>query len=249
MHKITLVYFSPTGNTQKSLEAMALAVGDSFETLDLTVPGDMVSRQFTKEDTVILGAPVYGGRIPQIARERFTSVQGDHTPCLIAATYGNRDFDDALVEMADLAAEQGFVVKGAAALIGRHTFGEIQINRPDADDLAADAEFARKALAKPDDAPAFSIPGNRPYKDGGKGGKFRPLTSDACVKCGLCVAGCPVQAIGQDCVSVADHCISCFRCIRRCPMGAKNMDTEGYQEFAVMFTEKLKNRRENQFFL
>ena len=95
----------------------------------------------------------------------------------------------------------------------------------------------------------MEIPGNRPYKDGGSGGSFRPLTSVACVKCGLCVKQCPMQAIGDDCTTISDACISCFRCIRQCPKQAKNMETQEYQAFARMFTEKLKNRRENQYFL
>ena len=57
-----------------------------------------------------------------------------------------------------------------------------------------------------------------------------------------------MKAIGEDCRTVGDACISCFRCIRNCPVGAKNMDVPAYNEFAAMFTEKLKDRRENEFF-
>ena len=247
--KVALVYFSPTGNTRKTLEAMAEAIGGRTETVDLTVPRKGPACQLGPEDFAIFGAPVYAGRIPAVSRERFLTVRGDHTPCIVAVTYGNRDFDDALLELADLAAAQGFEVKGAAAVVGRHTYGEIQTDRPDADDLEQDRAFARKVLEKPEDAPAAEIPGNRPYKEGGAGGSFRPLTSDACVKCGRCVKECPVQAIGEDCATISDSCISCFRCIRQCPAHAKNMDTEEYRAFADMFTERLKARRENQYFI
>ena len=247
--KATIVYFSPTGNTRKTLEAMAEAVGEQTVCIDLTADLKGPVCQFQKDDFVIFGAPVYGGRIPAAARERFLGLKGDRTPCLAVVTYGNRDFDDALLELTDLAVSQGFVVKGAAAAVGRHTYGEIQTDRPDASDLEQDRDFAAKAAEKPEEAPAVEIPGNRPYKDGGSGGSFRPLTSDACVKCGLCVKRCPMQAIGDDCTTISDACISCFRCIRQCPKQAKNMETQEYQAFARMFTEKLKNRRENQYFL
>jgi len=245
---IIIAYFSPTGNTKKSLEAMAEALGGYKEALDLTAAGQAVVREFTADDLVIFGVPVYGGRIPKAAKVRFEQLKGNQTPCLAVVTYGNRDFDDALLELADMAAEQGFVVKGAAALVGRHTYGEIQVNRPDEEDLKADREFAKKALENLNKDVEFVIPGNRPYKDGGNGGRFRPLTADSCVHCGVCADACPVQAIAEDHTTIGDGCISCFRCIRQCPVGAKNMNTDAYNEFAVSFTERLKVRRENQFF-
>ena len=244
MKKIVLVYFSPTGNTRKSLEAMAEPFGGATDVVDLTVDESPV-RTFGEEDVVILGTPVYGGRIPSVARARLAGIRGQGTRCLAVVTYGNRHYDDALLELADLAREQGFVVAGAAALVGRHTYGEIQTERPDSADLAADRAFAVRALSE--GAHEFVIPGNRPYRDGGSGGKFRPLTSDACVHCGLCVRTCPVHAIADDCVTIADTCLACFRCIRNCPKGAKNMDTEAYRTFAAAFTEKLKSRRENEY--
>lgn len=247
--QVVIAYFSPTGNTEKSVKAMADALGGSTKIIDLSLLGEPAAEQFTNEDMVIFGIPVYAGRIPIAAKERFAGLKGDQTPCIIVATYGNRHFDDALLELADMVHEQGFVVKGAAALVGRHTYGSIQVERPDADDLAADKQFAIAVDAKDADAPAVEIPGNRPYREGGKGGHYRPLTSDTCVQCGLCARLCPMQAIGEDNKTIGDTCIACFRCVRRCPVGAKNMDTEEYHEFAAMFTEKMKNRRENLYLL
>ena len=245
---IAKIYFSPTGGTKKSVDAMAAALGGETVAYDVTVDAKPAPHTFDADDFVIFGMPVYGSRIPKVAAARIGEFKGNQTPCIVAAVYGNVRVGDALVELADMAKAQGFVVKGAAALVARHTFGEIQVDRPDTDDLAEDQAFARKAAENPA-GKRISVPGNRPYKDGGNGGGFRPLTSDTCTACGLCVTSCPTQAIAADCKTIGDTCISCFRCIRICPVGAKNMNTESYLEFATGFTGKFNQRLENAYYL
>lgn len=242
------IYFSPTGNTKKSVNAMAAAVGTgAFTEIDCTCQGKYTEKFFSQEDFVIFGAPVYGGRIPQAAMVRLNTFKGEQTPCIITVSYGNRHYDDALLELKDMAERNGFVVKGGAAVIGRHTFGEIQTDRPNAEDLREMADFACRAYRKI--GSTGCIPGNPVYKEGGKGGNFRPSTMENCVKCGLCKRDCPVSAIDDDFQVIEEKCISCFRCIRNCPVKAKVMNTESYQQFAADFTQRLSQRRENEFYI
>lgn len=249
-YSVTAVSFSPTGNSRKSVCAIAKALGETYKEVDLTGQGR--EKQFGSDDMVVFGAPVYGGRLFKGFVERLAGITGDKTPCVVTVTYGNRDYDDALLEFCDLLTAKGFLPIAAAALIGEHTYGRIQVGRPNKTDLAEDAAFAEKVARKlrKGDYSQPNVPGNRPYKEGGNGGSFVPLTSDACIDCGRCRKECPMQAIAEDNRTIdPERCIACFRCIRRCPMGAKNMDVPAYNEFAAMFSEKLKEPKSNAYFL
>ncbi len=252
MNQITAVYFSPTGRTQKGVLSIARALDDNPETIDLTTKDTPKREPFGPHDLVVFGAPVYAGRLPSAAANRISMLHGDRTPCIVTVTYGNRDYDDALLELFDIATARGFVPVAAAALVAQHTYGEIAVGRPNEDDLSQNALFAQQVRQKLESGRTSppNIPGNYPYKEGGAG-SFHPRTGDACVRCGLCVRECPVGAIDPDDPAHIDgaHCISCFRCIRVCPVHAKNMNTAAYLTFAAAFTQKLSARRENEYLL
>lgn len=247
--KLIAVYFSATGNTKTYIEEMAKASGLETEFYDITAAKEAPQIVCEKEDLLLLGAPDYSGRIPSLARERFANLKGKGSDAVLMVTFGNRAVDDALVEMEDLVKACGFTVVGGAGLVGRHTFGEIAEDRPSLEDKQQAADFLKAVLEK-EQGSAVEMPGNRPYKDGGKGGKWRPETTSACGACGLCVENCPAHAIEEDCKTINnDLCISCFRCIRNCPTGAKQITTEAYKEFAQMLNQKLAKRQENEFYL
>ncbi len=241
--------FSPTGTSLRGAWAMASALGEA-QLLDVTT-SPAPEQVFTPQDLVVFGAPVYGGRVFQGALERLSPLRGQDTPCIVTVTYGNRDFDDALLEFTRFCQERGFLPFAGAALVGEHTYGSIALGRPDEEDLLQDRAFALEAW---EDFQAgwesFSPPGNFPYKEGGKGGSFTPSTTQACTHCGLCVRQCPMQAIGEDCAAIdGEKCIACFRCVKNCPVQAKGVFTPEYQSFAAAFSEKLKEPKENQYFL
>ncbi|WP_434311602.1 4Fe-4S binding protein [Hominifimenecus sp. rT4P-3] len=251
---VRAIYFSPTGTSRSGAVAIAKALDENAEEIDVTVAGRAPERiSFAKDELIVFGAPVYGGRLYRGAVERFQQFTGHKTPCIVTVTYGNRDFDDALLELKELAEALGFVPVAAAALIGQHTYGQIQVGRPNESDLKEDREFADriKAILEQNRFEGLEVPGNYPYKDGGHRGKFRPQTTDACTHCGVCVRECPELAIDPENPEKIDdsRCIACFRCIKVCPVGAKNPNTPEYVAFAEGFTKKLEKRRENQYFL
>lgn len=253
MTSVTAVFFSPTGGSRRSVISMAEALsGGTCASIDLTPVQTPPAQQFGKDDFVVFGVPCYKGRVPVLAVQRLSALRGTETPCIITVTYGNRDYDDALLELYDLVTAQGFRPEGAAALVGRHTFGEIQTSRPDSNDAAENSRFVEQVLARMrrGEAPALHIKGERPYRGEGTGAGFVPLTSEACTNCGLCVKECPAGAIADDCRTIdSSACLSCFRCIRLCPEQAKHMNVEPYLSFARDFSLKLSARRENEYFL
>lgn len=241
--------FSPTDTSRKGAWEMASALGEPV-LVDVTC-APAPETAFSPQDLVVFGVPVYGGRVFQGALERLAPLHGQNTPCIVTVTYGNRDFDDALLELTDFCREQGFVPFAGAALVGEHTYGSIQAGRPNQEDLLQDRAFALEAW---DDFTAgwenFSPTGNRPYKEGGRGGSFVPATKDTCVHCGLCRRQCPMGAIQEDCVTIdPEKCISCFRCVKSCPVQAKGCFTPEYESFAAAFSQRLKEPKENRYFL
>lgn len=104
MKDIDLVYFSPTGNTRKTLQTIAAGAQTQVIEHDRTYPqGRREKLHFTKDSFVILGCPVYAGRIPQKPENIFEGIEGDDTPVVLVVTYGNREYDDALLELKNLA--------------------------------------------------------------------------------------------------------------------------------------------------
>lgn len=149
--EVSLVYFSSTKTTQRTVRAIGRALAKAFDIpvqeYDFTLPNARSRKlHFASDQLVVVGSPVYGGVMPLLVREYLAQhVTGEKTACILAAVYGNRNFDDCLVEMQDLMEENGFVVTAAAACIGEHSYSTaIASGRPNAQDLALAEEFGKQ---------------------------------------------------------------------------------------------------------
>ena len=102
--KITQLLFSPTGGTQKAADLLAHALSDSVQTVDLCDSQAHFSEvSLASDDLALIAVPSYGGRVPAAAIQRLAAVHGNGAPAILMVVYGNRAFEDTMVELEDAA--------------------------------------------------------------------------------------------------------------------------------------------------
>jgi flavodoxin/NAD-dependent dihydropyrimidine dehydrogenase PreA subunit len=267
--KIKLVYFSPTGTSKRAAEAVAKGLGAEFERVDLTSPVAETEKHSFKSDVLaVIAVPVYSGRVPYTAVRRLKNVKGRQGPAVIMVVYGNRAYEDALIELKDIAHEQGFQPIAGAAFIGEHSFDTpetpIAKGRPDEADLDKAEAFGEQIKAKLGlgEAPELVVPGHRPYRENGDWNKpyeerekAEPLSPETdpetCTLCGRCAQVCPTAAVTvTDSVkTVKTECIACTACVKCCPAGARTWTHERVKNAAFRLHTNCSERREPELFL
>jgi ferredoxin len=261
--QVKLVYFSPTGTTQKVLESIAKGItGEDVEHINLTLPED--ARETIppfSDELVILGSPVYGGRLPVDAIKRFKQLKASQTLAIPIVVYGNREFEDALLELKNLAIALGFAPVAGGAFIGEHSFATEDVpianGRPDSLDVQKAMAFGTKIKAKVTALPSLDtqmdleIPGRFPYEGGARSMTVSPVTrEDTCTVCGTCASVCPTAAISIK-GSVATNielCIRCCACVKNCPTGARVWQNDKMKEIASWLNKNCSARKEPQIF-
>lgn len=217
IEKWIIAHFSPTGGTKKVANAIAAGFHTPIAEMDLTNADSSVT--LGDNDALMVVLPVYAGRVPQISLERLSALKGNGQKAVAVVVYGNREYEDALLETKDALEAGGFSVIAAAAFIAEHSIvRSIAAGRPDAQDKSLCCQFAADVMAKAEDAVPVQVPGNNPYKELTPAA-FHPAANESCVKCGVCAQQCPVNAIPLDDPSqtLNDLCINCMRCVEVCP--------------------------------
>jgi len=261
--KVKLIYFSPTGTTQKVLESITKGITvEDVEHINLTLPEEAQQAipPFSDE-LVIIGTPVYGGRLPVDAINRFKQIQASKTLAILIVVYGNREFEDALLELKNLAIELGFNPVAGGAFIGEHSFATKDVpianGRPDSLDIQKAMDFGARikdkvtALQSPDAQMDLEIPGRFPYEGGARSMAVSPVTKeDTCTVCGTCASVCPTAAISINgrVETKIELCIRCCACIKNCPTGARIWEDSMMKNIASWLNENCNTRKEPQIF-
>ena len=147
-------YFSATDTTKKVVTRIARRLADQsgapLQTFDFTLPQvRREPKQFGEGDLVVFGTPVYAGRVPNLLIKYVASVQGNGALAVPVVCYGNRNYDDALMELSLTLEAGGFTTLAAAAFSCQHAFSRTQAaGRPDTSDLTIAGGFADQVWKK-----------------------------------------------------------------------------------------------------
>jgi len=268
IESVKLVYFSPTGTTEKIVEGVARGINySSLERVDITKPGNRKQRLVTSEDELlIIGVPVYFGRVQVNAIEWLNTVKGCDTPTVCIVVYGNREYDDALLELKETMIGRGCTPIACAAYIGEHSFSNpqtpIATGRPDAADIVHAESFGEKirdkmlSVASIDFIKEISVPGKFPYQDTTESRERLSVVDmiavdSNCMQCGECAQICPVSAIDFENSSSVDKgkCILCHACIKHCLTNARTVKDDMIKNIALRLSGALQARKEPVLFL
>lgn len=253
--KVTQVYFSPSGTTEKISHLFTSHLNMEGTVTDLMKMPLCAPKTFNEDELAVVSMPVFAGRIPKISAEMLKNMKGAGTPAVAMVIYGNREYEDSLLELTDILTENGFKVIGAAAFIARHSiFPTVGASRPDAADEGCIKSFAHECKKKIEQK-AYSmkseVTGVRPYVEP-KSIPLIPTGDENCTECGVCSPLCPAQAIPEAEPRTTDpkKCISCTACIHACPVHARMFMGDMFKKISAAFTQQYASRRkEPEIFL
>lgn len=167
INTVWAAYFSATDTTKTVVtqiaKELARHTGRPLETFDFTLPQTRKTpKAFGPGDLVVFGTPVYAGRVPNLLIKYVASVQGNGALAVPVVCYGNRHYDDALMELRNTLRDGGFHPVAGAAFSCQHAFSPSQnAGRPDISDLTIAAGFAYDVFQKVEGLtdPAATVPG------------------------------------------------------------------------------------------
>lgn len=263
IQSLKLICFSPTGTTRAIIQGVASGINlCNKELIDITRPEVRAQAlQLSENELLVVAVPVYMGRVPAAINPWLKSTKAHNTPVVCIVVYGNRAYENALLELKDILVSSGCKPIASAAFIGEHSFSSPEFpsseGRPDSDDLSQAELFGRKIVEKlqsvssVDQIPNISMPGVKPY--GGVTELWKVdfiAVSDMCLQCGICAEGCPTGAVDLKNSSLIDidKCTLCCACIKHCPQKAKTIKAgpmKDAQERCAMFIA----RKDPEFFL
>jgi len=237
-NRIGVLFFSPTGTTEKICKAIASGMGsDDPVILDMTHPDtraeiiDNANTVLDKIDHLIAGAPVYSGKLPLQAIECLKALHGNGKKSTAIAVYGNRDYGIALHNMAEMLSQNGFNVMAAGLFIGQHSYSDVvpvAIGRPDEFDIEKARKFGAqiKQASKPLNIEDIPIQLDKHSKSKEYTALKPTYRGKICVKCGRCAEVCPTGILSSETGNYLNryakkNCIGCMACAKNCESAAR----------------------------
>jgi ferredoxin/flavodoxin len=270
---VSCVYFSPTGTTKTIVESISAGINaDRVEAIDITKQPVREGQPLKfGNQVVILATPVYYGRVPEVAAAYFSKLKAQQTAAVPVVVYGNREYEDALKELHDIAVSGKFIPVAGGVFVAEHSYSSsttpIAPGRPDDMDVQKAREFGAAVREKLQNLASlahltpFKIPGQTPYIEPKSLNMIKTARSavalapesDAskCTRCGQCAEACPTGAISADDVTQTDRwkCLICFACVKSCPEEARQMNDPHFKEAIQMLHQNCQKRKEPEWYL
>lgn len=228
-----------------------------FETTEIDLSNSMEDFSkftFSEKDICIIAVPSFGGRVPMAAMSNIKKLKGNGSKIILVATYGNRAYEDVLLELKDTLTTLGFFCIAAIASVTEHSImHQFATGRPDLQDKEELIKFSdeiKEVLKHGEVTKDLCVPGNNPYKEY-KVIPLVPQVRQECKKCGLCATKCPVDAISKDNPMLVDKekCISCMRCVAICPSKSRSVNEESLLAISKKLENACSERKMNELFL
>jgi len=126
IRKVTGIYYSPVGGaaamTGRLAERIRAILNDCIPEDVAVELHDLLREQpdsisVDDETVVVIGMPVYVGKIPLPAARALRKISGNDALTIAAVSYGGRSYGNALFELNSLAEDCGFKPVGAGAFL------------------------------------------------------------------------------------------------------------------------------------
>lgn len=270
---VKAVFYSATGSTKKVVTALATKVAEELDVpmqkLNFSYPQFREDKKiFEKTDLVIFGVPVYAGRVPNKMLPYIQKgFEGNNAIAIPVVTFGNRSFDNGLIELRNELEKNQFHTIAGGAFPARHAFSDKigDPNRPNADDFQVIMHFseqlAKKVREMKEIPEPIAVRGDDsieqyyiPLGIDGQPTKFlkaKPQThEDLCGLCGICARTCPMGAISLlNPKEIPGTCIKCQSCVRKCPSQAKYFNDPAFLSHRAMLEQSYTERCEIELFI
>lgn len=246
------IYFSPTGGTKRVIEIIGQELSYDKQ-IDLSIHDyDYVNYNLKSDDLCLIAIPSFAGRAPLTALERIKKITPNGAMAVAIIVYGNRAYDDTLLELKTELSNCGFqVIAGICAISEHSILRQFAKNRPDEKDRSDMHKFSKKIksiVSNRDNITDFHVPGNTPFKKY-NASSIIPKTNKNCNRCGMCITNCPVQAICKQSYSIdSKSCISCMRCVSLCKSKAKHLDKTTKFIAYNMLKKQCSSRKLNEIY-